>query len=73
MKFVKVYLIRCRQRNGRTPMVDFITVFAQGKNIQKQGQKYLNASSQILEKAQKIQEKSKKEYDEISSAFKYAK
>ena len=48
-------------------------VFARGKNIQKQGQKYLEISSQILAKAHEIQEESKKEYDEILSTFKYAK
>ena len=48
-------------------------VFARGKNIQKQGQKHLEISSQILAKAHEIQEESKKEYDEILSTFKYAK
>lgn len=48
------------------------STFAKGKQIQKQGQKHLEASSQILEKAQKVLNSSRKDFREFSSAFKYA-
>ncbi len=48
------------------------STFAKGKQIQKQGQRHLEASSQILEKAQKVLNSSRKDYRELSSTFKYA-
>jgi len=61
------------QKEAKDLSKEAYMTFAKGKNIQRQGKKYLEASSQILEKAKNIQENSIREYAEINYAFKYAK